>query len=178
TPVMISGATSTAYAVAQERTIGNAIDDATISAHINSAFIQKDLNELFQRVDVTVQEGKVLLTGAVRKPETRVEAAKLAWKAPGVRAVINEIQVTDKSSVVDYAKDVFITAQVKSRLALAKHLRSINYTVETVNGVVYLLGITKDRAELQEVADIASRVKGVQRVVSHMRTYYMERTDR
>ncbi len=45
----------------------------------------------------------------------------------------------------------------------------MNYNIETYDGVVYLMGIARTQAELKEAAERASRVGGVQRVVSYVR---------
>lgn len=171
----VGGAGTVGYTGAQERTIGSAVDDTVIDAEIHSRFVQKDVNDLFFNVGVEVSEGRVLLTGSVKNPESRVEAVRIAWQPKGVKEVINEIQVTDKSSLKDVAKDTWITAQVKSKLLFGKKIKSINYSVETVNGVVYLMGLAENENELSRATNAASTVKGVVKVVSHVRLYGDER---
>lgn len=168
-PVAVGAAATTGVAAAQERTVGRAIDDSTIHSKILGTFSQKDVNDLLTNVNVEVTEGAVLLTGAVNKPETIIEAVKICWQVEGVKEVINEIQVNDRKSLKDYAKDTWITTQVKGRLIAEKNLRSVNYTVETINSVVYLMGIAQSQEELDKATYIASRVKGVGQVVSHVR---------
>jgi osmotically-inducible protein OsmY len=157
------------YAVVQERSVGQAIDDSTITSKIFSLYVQEDVNELIEEVGVEVSEGRVLLTGSVVKPETRVNAVRLAWQPRGVKEVINEIQIIDKNSWKSYSKDVWITTQLASRLLVEKGVRSANYTIDTVNGVVYLMGIAQDEEELDTVTYIAGIVKGVKKVISHVR---------
>jgi osmotically-inducible protein OsmY len=163
------GAAGTGFTVTQERSAGEIVDDATVWTRINSHYIQKDVNDLFSHVNIEVHEGRVLLTGNVEAPQTKVEAVRLAWQAEGVKEVINEIEVRNKTSLNDSARDTWLTAQVKSKFLLERNMRSVNYTVETVNGVVYLLGIAQDEDELSIATKIASRVKGVKKVVSHVR---------
>lgn len=166
---VVGGAAATGYTAMQERTVGEAVDDTVIETRISHELLQEDVDNLFRKVEVDVIQGRVHLTGAVPKPEHRAKAVQLAWKAPGVKEVINEIQVNDKSGLGDYTKDVWISSQVRTRLLLEKGVRSANYNVETVNGVVYLMGIAQDRRELAKVTTIARRVKGVRQVVSHVR---------
>ena len=45
----------------------------------------------------------------------------------------------------------------------------VNYSVETVNGIVYLIGIAQDEGELTRVTDYARNIGGVVKVVSHVR---------
>lgn len=168
-PVIVGGAAVGGIAAAQERTVGSALDDATIHSRIVHRFIQTDVNDLLTGVGVDVQEGTVLLTGKVEKPETAIDAVKLSWQVDGVQEVINEIQVTGRADMKDFAKDTFITAQVKSRLIAEKGVRSINYSVETVGGTVYVMGLAQNEEELERVLAVASRVKGVKQVISHVR---------
>lgn len=168
-PVVVGGAAATGVAVAQERSVGTAIDDTSILTQINAKFLGSKIQDLITHVDIKVNEGAVLLTGNVKHSESSIEAVKLAWQVNGVKEVINEIQVTDRASFKDFAKDTWITAQAKSRLLAEKNLKSINYNVETVNAVVYLIGIAQNPEELEKAVYIASRVKGVEKVISHVR---------
>jgi osmotically-inducible protein OsmY len=168
-PIAVTGAATTGGVVAaQERSAGNAVDDTGIKLTINNLYFNHDINDLFKNVNIHVTEGRVMLTGAVDKDETKSLAEKLAWQAHGVREVINEIQVSPNSGIVDFGRDTWIAAQIRSRLLVEKNVRSINYTVEVVNGTVYLLGIAQDEEELRKVTYIASTTKYVKEVVSHV----------
>ena len=48
-------------------------------------------------------------------------------------------------------------------------ISDVNYTVETVNGIVYLMGIARSRPELDKVTTHARNIAGVQKVISHVR---------
>lgn len=168
-PLVVGGAATGGVTAIQERSVGRAVDDATIEAAINHYYIQEGKEGTFSSIDVESNEGRVLLTGNVMHPETAVDAVRLAWKPEGVREVINEIQVTDKSGFANYAQDSWITTQIKSQLLFAKGIKSVNYNVETVNGKVYLLGIAQNNEELQKVTSTARRVANVREVVSHVR---------
>jgi osmotically-inducible protein OsmY len=110
----------------------------------------------------------VLLTGQLPSEEMRLEAVRLAWQADGVEEVINEIQIGD-SSVGDLATDTWISTQLKTDLLLDSEVYSINYSIETSNGVVYILGVARSQAELDRVIDYARNLANVRRVVSYVR---------
>jgi len=166
----LTAVTGVGYSVAQERSVGNAVDDAGILGQIESEYVQKDVNNLFHKIDVQVHEGRVLLTGSVLEPEHRVEAVRLAWQPQGVKEVINEIQVVDKEGTPkDYAIDAWVTTQIKAKLLVSGEIKSINYSVETVNAIVYLMGVAQNQTELDKVTNIASTIKGVKKVISHVR---------
>ena len=165
--LLIGAAATTGVAIAEERSVGDAVDDLTIKAELNHLFFQEDV-ELFGDVSFSVIEGRVLLKGSVPTPDDRIRALRLAWQAAGVREVINELQVADDSGILDYARDTWISAQLKGKLLVDGDVLSINYSVETVNGTVYLLGIAQDEAELARVTEHARSIEDVKRVVSHV----------
>jgi osmotically-inducible protein OsmY len=164
----VAGAAATGGVVAaQERSVGDAVDDLTIRTTLNELFFRESV-ELFNAVSFSVVEGRVLLKGAVARPEDRVKATQLSWRATGVREVINEIQVTNQGDFADYASDTWISSQLKTKMLFAKDVLSINYSVETVNGVIYLMGIAQDQKELDLVIALARDVPDVREVVSHV----------
>lgn len=162
------GGASVGVAVAQERTIGGAIDDAVIATQIVSQLYQYDI-ELLRQVSAEVVEGRVLLTGSVAKPENRVDAVRLTWQIEGVSEVLNEIQVTDRGGLIDFTLDTWISTQLRTKLLLDKDIKALNYNVETVNGVIYMIGIAQNGVELERVTSHARTIKNVQQVISHVR---------
>ena len=162
-----AGAIATSAAV-QERGLKGSIDDTIIRARINSLWLEHDA-DMYRLVSLSVVEGRILLTGQVRLPRMRIDAVRLAWKAKGVREVINEIKVTDEGGIISYARDSWISTQLKSKLLFDKKILSINYSIETVNGAVYLMGIAQNQQELNRVTNHARTLKYVKRVVSYVR---------
>ena len=51
-----------------------------------------------------------------------------------------------------YVRDRWISAQLETALLLDMAVLHINYDIETVNGVVYLIGIVQEEGELARVA--------------------------
>ena len=167
--VVLGGAAKVGSVVAEDRSVGSTVDDTTIWTEIKSLYLQKNVDYIFAAVNVEVKEGRVLLTGRVDNPDHRVEAVRLAWQPVGVKEVINELQITDKSSLRDDANDYWINTQVRTKLLLEKNVRSINYTPDTINGIVYLIGVAQNEWEMNQAALVASKVKGVKRVVSYVK---------
>jgi osmotically-inducible protein OsmY len=97
----------------------------------------------------------------------RLDAVRLVWRAPGVREVINEIKISKQEGIGTYAQDSLISAQLVSRITFDSRIKSINYSVETVNGVVYVMGIAQNEAELERVRNHARQLPYVRRVVSY-----------
>ncbi|MDR3439641.1 BON domain-containing protein [Telmatospirillum sp.] len=164
---VVGSAATVGVGAAEERGFEGAVDDTKIRTAINNLWFSEDL-EVFRDITLTINEGRVMLTGSVKKPETRVEAVRLAWQAAGVRQVIDEIQVEDKSGFADYASDVWIANKLRTRLMFDSKIKNINYTTDVVNGVVYLMGIAQDQDELDRVIAYARDTSDVKRVVSHV----------
>jgi len=161
------GATAGSMALT-EQGFTRAATDTGIALAINQAWFARDA-ELFRRLGTSVSDGRVLLTGTVARPEDRVEAVRIAWSVEGVREVISEIQVSDERGLADAVRDRVITTGLRAALTLDAGVRSINYSIDTVNGVVYLMGIARDQAELERVVALAYGRDGVREVVSHVR---------
>ena len=164
---IVGTAAAVGVAAAQEKGIEGTAEDIQIRTEINHLWLQADENLMYE-VELQVQERRVLLSGTVSSPELRLKAVRLAWQAEGVKEVINEIEVTDESSVSDYARDTRITTELRSMLLFDQDVRSVNYSIETVNQVIYLMGVAQDEAELQRVVDHARNVAYVRRVVSYV----------
>ena len=151
---------------AKEKGIKEAISDGMIDAAINKEFFNHDVN-MFINVEIEVVEGRVLLTGSVKKSKHRLDAIKLSWKVLGVREVINEIDVTDKGGIKQYLIDVKIKTQIRYKVIADEDIASINYNFEVVNGNVYIIGIAKNKKELKQVVEHINSIGGVLKVVSH-----------
>lgn len=155
-------------AASQEGGLSRAARDARIQAEINDLWFRYDV-DMFTKLDMTVNNGRVLLTGVVQDPEHRVEAVRLAWQPPGVEQVINEIRVAESQGVTGFAKDTWISTQLRTKLTLDKEILSINYNIDTVQGTVYLMGFAQNRVELNRVVELARTIKGVNGVVSYVK---------
>ena len=162
------GAGATAgVAAAQERGLGGAIEDTRIRAQLNHLWLQED-EVLYRKVSLQIYGGRVLVTGIVPTEEMRRKAIKLAWQPEGVKEVINELRIGESPGAEAFARDTWISAQLKSELLFDSEISSINYSVETVDGVVFLMGAAQSQAELDRVVDHARNIAHVKKVVSYV----------
>lgn len=165
--VVLGGAATTGVAIAQERTVGAAVDDAGIRFRVKDQLLDKS-GDLFRNVAVESVEGRVLLTGIVATPEDRLEVARITWQINGVREVFNELQVTNRGGIGNYLTDARIATQLRFKLMTDGDISSINYTIETINKIVYLIGIAQSQQELERVTGHARTISGVSQVVSYV----------
>ena len=77
------------------KSAGTNVDDATVTASVKAKLVA-DKPANLTRVDVDTNQGTVYLNGTVDSSEQRARAEQLAWQAKGVRAIVNNLQVTQK----------------------------------------------------------------------------------
>lgn len=108
------------------------------------------------------------MMGEVAREEDRQKALEIAWSNPEVKAVLNEIKIRDENKPASKTSDAWITAKLKTRLVQDLSIKHINYSVDTVNRVIYLMGIAQNQAELNRVKLHARDISGVDGVISHV----------
>ena len=159
---------STAMVVAEgDRTFGTVVDDATIKVNIAAKFLNAGSN-MFVEINTTVLEGRVLLTGLVKDQETRIEAVRLVWEINGVNEVINELEIGNRDTLKDYATDLWINTQARAVSAKIVGLRVGGYNFETINGKVYVAGITNKPEQLESLIQSLKTIKGVKEIVNYV----------
>ena len=166
-PAVIGVGTAAVAASSTEKGLSTSVSDGVIFTKIQDNFLQTDAS-LPTVVDVTVNDGAVLLTGKVKTPEEKVLATKLTWEIRGVREVVNELQVTDQSSIKDFAKDLAASAQLRGKLIADGSVSSLNFSIDVVNGTVYLSGVAADAEEMNRVVGHARELRFVQQVVNYI----------
>jgi len=169
--VLVAGGLAAAggagYSAAAERGVSGSLDDFTIKTNIESAWNQADPN-IPAAFTVSVYDNRVLLTGRAVNQAVKAQANQIARQVPGIRALYDEIELTPGPDAWNAAQDAWITAQVRSELVFDGNIRSTNYTIDTANQSVYLIGSARSQAELDLAANHARYVPGVRRVVSYV----------
>ena len=170
TPIGVAvGAGATAGTAAlQERGFEQSVKDSVIEAAISKDLFDRDL-EVFANLNVEVVEGRVLLTGFVPEQDDRLAAVQSSWSQDGVTDVINEIQIGDSSAITSTARDKLIASEVRAEITVDSKIKAINYSIEVVNGTVFLFGIAQNQAELDRVVAHTRGVDYVRRIITdHM----------
>ena len=150
-----------------DRSIGEFVDDVLIKTVLKNSYFDQS-EKIFFNVDVEVSQGRVLLTGTVDNIDLRIEATRIAWGVKGVKTVINEIQISQSDSIFNFADDLVISTKVLAKLMLDEEINSLNYNIETVNKIVYIIGISRSIEEKQKVMDLSKEVFGVEEVVDYI----------
>jgi osmotically-inducible protein OsmY len=163
-----TAATSGMISGSQDRKFSEIKSDLKIWTSIKNQFVQYNSKDLFKNVNVNVINGRVLLSGDVQKPNTKILAEKISWVPSGVKEVINEIYVNKDYTPKDGARDSTLAIKVKARLALERDIKSNNYKIEVSDSVVYVIGTTKSEEELSRALELISKVAGVKRVINYV----------
>lgn len=166
-PLVIGAGGAAAVGASQERGLEQAVDDNQIAFEINRKLLAED-SSLYRGVSTQVQKGRVLLTGSVPKPEDRITVTRIVWTIGGVKEVINELRVGEKGGFSQSVSDTTISTKLRTRLTADRNVSGINYSIETVNGTVYLMGTALNQGELDRVIAHARDISGVRNVVSYV----------
>jgi osmotically-inducible protein OsmY len=158
-----------------DRSYGEVIDDATITAAVKSKLLwSRDTNGLDTEVDT--KSGKVTLLGTADSADAKALAYRLAMNTRGVVSVNNELLVkapkrtsteaasSTANAVVHVISDSWITNKVKSTFLYSSNVNGSDISVSTKDGFVTLSGKVDSGAERALAIAFASNVRGVKGV--------------
>ncbi|HVL57259.1 MAG TPA: BON domain-containing protein [Burkholderiaceae bacterium] len=164
-PLAVTGIVAGAAVVADRRPAAAIVDDQALQVRATQR-----VKEVLPGTDlayayVTVFNGRMLLTGLAPDERSREQAARVAAGIDKVRAVHNEIQVLQGTSLPSGLHDTTVTARVRASMLQQKTLDIAAIRVTTQDRTVYLMGLVTEQ-EAALAADAASRTGGVGRVVT------------
>jgi len=163
-----AGAAGGYATLAQERSTSDQLKDTTIRALVSKSWDEYS-PDMPHNLDAVVYEGRVLITGRLANEQMRQEAVQRTWKVDGVKEVYDEIVVGPETHFSDEARDTVISTRLKNDLVWDSQVKSINYTVKTEDGVVYIIGSARTRDEMDRVTGYARNIPNVRRVGSYVR---------
>lgn len=164
---LIAAAALSMAACATSRSLDKSFTDLSASTEFRGILFS-DRNFDYSDVDITIHEGRLMLTGSMRREEGRAKLIENAWKADGVDQVIDEIVIGGKTSLGQGFEDSRIDQVLRARLIAADGVTSGRYKIAVSKGVVYLIGDARNQDELDKALQIASGVAGAEKVVSHV----------
>jgi osmotically-inducible protein OsmY len=119
-------------------------------------------------IDITIFEGRLMLTGTMKSEQGRQKLIENAWKADGVDQVIDEVIVGDGTSLGQGFEDSRIDTTLRAKLIGDGDVKAGGFKASVSKGVVYLIGVTHSDDQLNAALDIARSIGGVEKVVSHV----------
>ena len=122
-------------------------------------------------VKVTVRDGSISLEGEVPWDFQRQLAETAVREVPGVKDVLNLIEVEPKAAPMD------LKAQIEQALKRSAEVHAKDIVVESDKGVVTLRGKVRSWAEKDEVAKAAWRAPGIREVRNYILVEPMDPVD-
>jgi len=164
----IGNLTSTVFGIGvnislDPRSPGLYLDDKLAETLIMKKIVQNNYKQIF--LNVKVIDGTALLSGRVENAEDKLKLTKFAWETAGIKAVRNDIVIADETSFKQRAKDILISSQLSAALLINKKISSRNFNLETINGKIYIYGMARTSAEMEEVIKEAKLIPDVVEVV-------------
>ena len=150
-------------AMTDRRTLGAQTEDTSIE--IKAKLRVNEQLRFPGGVSVTSFNRRILLTGQVANEDDKRRVEQVVRGVDNVRAVQNELQIAGQPGLTSSAADATTTAGVKAALIESKETPAASIKVVTESGVVYLMGLVTQK-ESQAAVRIASRVRGVQKVIA------------
>jgi osmotically-inducible protein OsmY len=152
---------------ADRRSAGTIVEDQSIE--IKAASRANAIMEGRGHLNFTSYNRIVLVTGEVLTQEERNAVTEIITGVDQVRQVINEVAVTQVSSMSERSQDAVLTGKVRATLIDAGDLESRAFKVTTERGIVYLMGRVT-RREAERAVSLVRTIDGVRKVVQATET--------
>ena len=151
-------------ATTSTRGFSGTIEDTYLMSKIVSKITLMKLSN-FSNITVSVNNGKVLLAGNIENQEKRLELIKKVWWIDGVKEVLNELEIGPRTSFSEKAEDFVFEAKIEKRLLFEPGIFSNNYSVDVVNGKVYVMGISSDIEEKTKVENFLNNMNDIKKLI-------------
>ena len=146
------------------RTVGMQIDDSIMQKNLMGRLALTDKKYIID-LGIKVIDGNIFLSGKVDEPEEKLKIIKMAWETKGTRSVQSAVIIKGQTNFKNTAKDVLITSQLRTALIFNKLTKSTNYVIDTINGKIYIFGISMTDEEKRKVVEEAKNIYGVKEVI-------------
>ena len=147
------------------RSLGTQIDDSIMDKNLETRLLLLN-KSYFLSVKIKVLDGRIFITGKINGLEEKLKITKLAWETEGVRSVKNDLKVKEKFNFKQSAKDLLITAQLRTALVFNKQIKSANYNIDTYKKKIYIYGIANSEDERKEVINEAKQILDIEDVIA------------
>ena len=147
------------------RSLGTQIDDSIMDKNLETRLLLLN-KSYFLSVNIKVLDGRIFITGKINGLEEKLKITKLAWETEGVRSVKNDLKVKEEFNFKQSAKDLLITAQLRTALVFNKQIKSANYNIDTYKKKIYIYGIANSEDERKEVINEAKQILDIEDVIA------------
>ncbi len=162
----LGGATVAGTAASQERGFVGTFSDFGLRLAINDAWFKFSV-ELFQQADLLLSDGRAVIVGRVPDEIAKWQAGELARQVGAVQ-VINRLEVGPPTTLAEDVTDRVVKTRLDVALTLDEDVNALNYEVESIAGVVYLMGHASSPLEARRVEFLAGVTPSVKRVETYI----------
>ena len=146
------------------RGFSGTVEDTYLMSKIVSKITLMKLSN-FSNITVSVVNGKVLLAGNIQNQEKRLELIKRVWWIDGVKEVYNELEIGPQISFSEKTEDFIFEVKINNRLLLEPGIFSNNYSVNVVNGNVYVMGISSNIEEKTKIENFLKNMNDIKKLI-------------
>ena len=146
------------------RGFSGTVEDTYLMSKIVSKITLMKLSN-FSDITVSVNNSKVLLAGNIENQEKRLELIRKVWWIDGVKEVYNELEIGPKISFSEKTEDFIFEVKIENRLLLEPGIFSNNYSVDVVNGKVYVIGISSNIEEKTKIENFLNSMNDIKKLV-------------
>ena len=120
----------------------------------------------FANISVNVSRGTILYTGYVISAEKRLLIVKKTWEVEGVKKIINELKIDDDVPLSQRTNDFILRSKINTRLLFKSGINSNNFSVDVVDGEVYIIGLADNINEKTEVERFLSDMTDIKKLIT------------
>ncbi len=146
------------------RGFSGTIEDTYLMSKVVSKITLMKLSN-FSNITVSVINGKVLLAGNIENQEKRLELIRKVWWIDGVKEVYNELEIGSQIPFSEKTEDFIFEVKIKNRLLLEPGIFSNNYSVDVVNGNVYVVGISSNIKEKTKIENFLNNMNDIKKLI-------------
>jgi len=140
------------------------LEDKTSEGKIVARLLaEKDMPS--KGLSVYVFQGVAHVIGVVETPDQLLRATYIARDY--ATDAIMDVFIT-QYAMEDFLADSYKTASVEAKMISSPELKNENISVETLKGVVYLMGVVNRAESIYEAEKLAESVYGVEKVVNYI----------
>ena len=117
-------------------------------------------------ISVNVLHGTILYTGYVMSAEKRLLIVKKTWEVEGVKKIINELKIDDDVPFSRRTNDFIFRSKISARLLFKSGITSNNFSVDVVDGEVYVIGLADNINEKTEIERFLSGMTDIKKLIT------------
>lgn len=117
-------------------------------------------------ISVNVSRGTILYTGYVMSAEKRLLIVKKTWEVEGVKKIINELKIDDDVPLSRRTNDFILRSKISTRLLFKSGINSNNFSVDVVDGEVYVIGLADNINEKTEIERFLSGMTDIKKLIT------------